>query len=330
LTYKPKAKKGFDNVQWIKTTIKTTSPGTEIITALLINMGIYGVEIDDPQAMEDFFANTPPKWDYIDEGLLKPQENPEASVIFYLGTDSESTALLAQVRSQLKTIQEPIGSLALTTETVDDQDWLHKWKKYFHPIKIGRVMIVPEWETATNESEIVFTIDPGSAFGTGQHATTSLCIETLQGHIKPADDILDIGCGSGILSVICLLLGAKTATACDIDPSAVEVTKKNAALNPIDLSTLTVYTGDILTNPGLQEQIKRPYNIIVANIVADVIINVVSLIKELGLLAPGGTFIASGIISQRLDEVLAALVSNNFNILQTKESEGWCCVVANG
>ena len=318
--------KGLDFLEWIKATIKTTTQGIEIATELLADLGIYGVEINDPTEVEAFFKKTSPQWDYVDSALLSPHsDGGEVSVIFYTGTDHESQALLAHVNKALTQIQSFVFTLHL--ETVNDQDWLHEWKKHFHPIKIGRVIIAPVWEMGEYKDDIVFTIDPGSAFGTGQHATTRLCTEALQEHIKTNDSILDIGCGSGILSVIGLLLGAKHVTACDIDPAAVEITKKNAKLNPIDLSKLEVYVGDILTSSKLQEIINsKSYDIIVANIVADVIIKLSPVIRR--LLKPGGVFIASGIIDERLDDVLSAL--STLNSPDIKSSEGWCCVVANG
>ena len=316
-------------MEWIKATIKTTVPDIESITALLMDMGIFSVEINDPNEVDALINSATPQWDYIDEGLLESRKGNEAALIFYLGTDEESTSLLSQVSQKLDNIQGP--KCLLTTESVNDQDWLHEWKKHFHPIRVGRVLIVPEWETPkSSEGDVVFTIDPGSAFGTGQHATTMLCIEALQEHIRPGCTILDIGCGSGILSIISLLLDAKKAIACDIDPSAVEVTRKNAVLNPISLSSIEAYTGDILTSPSLQSQIiKHSYDIIIANIVADVIIQLAPLLKSLELLTPGGVLIASGIITERTDEVLQALAASSFTTYEIKNSEGWCCVVAN-
>lgn len=327
--------KGFDYLEWVKVSINTASVGIEIITGLLIDMGIAGVEIHDPSEMEAFFsAADSSAWDYIDDSLFKPGQacakSDGASVIFYLGTDTESYELLTRIKHKVENIQEPIGPLRITTETVDDQLWLHEWKKHFRPFRIGRVLIVPEWEALSyKRDDIVFTIDPGSAFGTGQHATTMLCIEALQKHIKAGNKVLDIGCGSGILSIIGLLLGAKQSVACDIDPAAVEITKRNAVLNPVDPHHLEVHTGNILSDPGLQNKIfQQKYDVIVANIVADVIIGLAPLIPS--LLASDGVFIASGIICERLEDVKSALTATGLSIIGNKHSEGWHCVVANG
>jgi len=311
--------------------------GIEAITNLLMDLGIYGVEIIDQAEMAEFFAKDSPHWDYIDEAMLSQvrASEAEASIIFYIGTDRESSDLLKRVNEELSRLKAcpqsaPLGSLALQAEAVNDQDWLHEWKKHFEPIRIGRVLIVPEWDdNAHPEDEIVFTIDPGSAFGTGQHATTMLCIESLQDRVRLGSSVLDIGCGSGILSIISLLLGAGQATACDIDPSAVEVTKKNAKINPIDQSSLRAFAGDILSSPELLKNISQgKFDIIIANIVADVIKGLAPLVKN--LLAPDGVFIASGIIEERLSDVLLSLSANKLNVVETKTADGWCCVVANG
>jgi len=325
-------KKGFGYLNWTKATIKTTTSGIEIVTALLMDLGIFSVEINDSSEMAAFFTGTSPDWDYVDDELLNAKKltvkNSEASVVFYLGTGSDSTLLLSCINDKIKSMKSTLD-LSLHTETVNDQDWQHEWKKYFHPIKIGKVLIAPEWEPVNSSSEIVFTIDPGSAFGTGQHATTMLCIESLQDYIQPGCNVLDIGCGSGILSIISLLLGAKQAIACDIDPSATEVTKKNASLNPIDPDNLILYTGDFISVAKLQKEINCfKYDIVLANIVADVIISLAPLINN--LLAPNGVLIASGIIIDRLDDVKSELATNNLSIVQTKEYDGWCLVVANG
>jgi len=321
-------------LEWLKNTIITSASEVEIITALLMDMGIFGVEIHNHSEMEAFFSSESLGWDYVDDSLLHPQHaaanNAEASIIFYLGTDTESKELLARIRARLHDLPNPTTGPTLTTESVNDQDWLHEWKKHFHPFKIGNVHIVPEWEPANqNIGDIVFTIDPGSAFGTGQHATTMLCIEALQKWLAPGSHVLDIGCGSGILSIISLLLGAKHAVACDIDPAASEITRRNASLNPICPTQLEVRTGDILTDKSLLKAInQKKYDVILANIVADVIIKLAPLIRS--LLAPEGIFIASGIIDERLDDVLLALKASSLSISATENSEGWCLVVAHG
>ena len=325
-------------MEWTKATIRTTAQGADIIVGMLMELGICGVEINDPKEMASFIESHTSHWDYIDDALQSQIDNCEedaVSIIFYVGTDNESAVLLRDVNRELERLRcmlccnTSYGSLALDTDTVNDDVWLHEWKKYFQPICIGKVLIVPEWDAATYERDIIFRIDPGSAFGTGQHATTMLCIEVLQRYLCAGSTVLDIGCGSGILSVISLLLGAEQVISCDIDPVAVEVTRKNAALNPVCPAKLHVYAGDILVNHELQQKINQnKYDIVIANIAADVIKRLSSQVSC--LLKPGGVFIASGIIEERLDDVLSALSANRLHVVESKILDGWCCVVANG
>ena len=316
-------------MEWNKLEIKTTSQGAEIISAMLLDLGIGGVEIIDNAEIVELIEKGSKEWDYVDESLLH-KEKEIASVIAYLGVDKESLAQYSRIASELEKLKsvDGFGQLSLSQTTVNDQTWLHEWKKHFHPFAIGRVLIVPEWDRNVDhkEDEIVFTIDPGSAFGTGQHATTKLCIEALQEYVTPGINVLDIGCGSGILSIISQLLGARSVTACDIDPAAVDITQKNAALNPVDLASLHVHVGDINTCPHLQNIITpHGYDIVIANIVADVIIQLAPQVKS--FMKPDGIFIASGVITQRLEEVLAALQDSGLTLAGTKTQDGWCCIV---
>jgi len=312
-------------LDWQKATITTASENIDYITTLLTDMGVQGVEIVDAKEMADYFAQTSQSWDYIDDALLPDKDSAHdstAKVIFYLGTNGDSNAFLNKIKSALAPEHQ------LTVETVNDQTWLHEWKKYFHPIRIGRVLVVPEWEAdKPHDSEIVFIIDPGSAFGTGQHATTILCIKALHRLVSSKSKVLDIGSGSGILSIISRQLGAPQVVGCDIDPAAVEVALKNAQLNNVT-DGLHMYSGNILSDAALLNKIDSGYDIVIANIVADVIIAIAPMLK--GLLNPGGQFIASGIIDQRLQDVLDALAANNLKHVNTESHEGWCCVVANG
>jgi len=297
-----------------------------------LDLGIYGIEIIDPFERQKHLAETSQYWDYVDDSLLSSTSSNLADIVFHLGTDTESMNTLRLVCNQLENISNQFPDIfttksTLSHEVVSDSDWLHEWKKYFHPIKIGKVLIVPEWDINTYENDVIFRIDPGSAFGTGQHATTMLCVKALEENLRANDSVLDIGCGSGILSIISLLLGARFALGCDIDPAAVEVTRKNLLLNTADPSLLDVYVGDILTSSELQKIVSQfKYNIITANIVADVIINLASLIPP--LLSDNGLFITSGIIDERLPNVKDNLLKNGFTIIDETAHEGWCCLVA--
>jgi len=318
-------------MQWTKASIETTSAGVEIVTAILMSCGIIGVEIVDSKERAQYFADTTRTWDYADESLMVA-DSEWAYVVFYVTQNDEGDKLISNVKSSLseylRASNENIGALTVRVESANDETWLHEWKKHFKPLRLGRVVVVPEWETfAPQDNDIVFTIDPGSAFGTGQHQTTQLCINTLQKWVNKNDKVLDVGCGSGILSIISLLLGAQYVCAIDVDPAgAVTATKKNAELNPVDLSKLKVMAGDVLTQFDVRAQVKESsYDIVVANIVSDVIIPLVPLTHEFA--RPGGIFIASGIISDRLNEVLDAFEKGGITVLEQEELEGWHSVV---
>ncbi|MCL2286314.1 MAG: 50S ribosomal protein L11 methyltransferase [Firmicutes bacterium] len=316
-------------MEWIKTSIETTSQGIEIITGVLLHCGISGVEIIDSQERARYFADSTRTWDYADESLMVADSDC-AYVIFYTTEDKAGHTLINEISAKLETLlqEDPgIGTLTLRQESANDETWLHEWKKHFKPIRIGRVVVVPEWvEYSRCDEDIVFTIDPGTAFGTGQHQTTQLCINALQNWTSTGSRVLDIGCGSGILSIISLLLGAGYVCAIDIDPAgAIAATKRNAVLNPVDLNLLTILTGDILTDENIRQNIGTGYDVVVANIVADVIIPLAPLVKTLTKNA--GLFITSGIITERLQDVLNAFGMANIVVLGQEELEGWHCIV---
>ena len=319
-------------MEWTKVSIQTTSTGTELLTGLLSSLGVSDVEIFDPREYSVFLDQDKKAWDYADETLLRLPEGDVAEVIFYLPTDSGGLLTLEKIKCKLvdfKGLPIELGALELITELVDDDNWLHEWKKHFTPIYAGRVAIVPEWEAGVKLSpppEIVFLIDPGSAFGTGQHATTFLCVEALDKWVKPGNAVLDVGCGSGILAVISLLLGAGSVFACDIDPSAITATYKNAALNKVDMASMRIEQGDVLSDGKFRKTIKaQVYDLVIANIVADVVIPLSDIVAE--MLAENGLFIASGIIDDRVAEVLAAMKKSSFEILDNRLMEGWHCIV---
>jgi len=315
-------------MQWIKASIETTSPGVETVTAILMSCGINGVEIIDSKERAQYFADTTRTWDYADESLMVA-DSDWAYVVFYVTDNEAGQQLLATVKESLaQFVNTDIGALTVRVESANDKTWLHEWKKHFKPLRLGRVVVVPEWETfAPQADDIIFTIDPGSAFGTGQHQTTQLCINALQKWVNKDDNVLDIGCGSGILSIISLLLGAQHVCAIDVDPAgAITATKKNAELNPIDLNRINVIAGDVLSQAEIREEVAAiKYNVVVANIVADVIIPLVPHARQFA--QPGGIFIASGIISERLADVLEAYAQDGITVLAQEELEGWHCVV---
>jgi len=314
-------------MEWIKTSVETTSAGIDAVTGILMNCGISGVEIVDSQERARFFADSTRTWDYADEALLKP-DSDSAFVVFYVTKDSAGRQLLQDVEAALQLAIKDHGPLTVRQEAANDETWLNEWKKHFTPIRLGRVVIVPEWVefSEQKDDDIIFTIDPGTAFGTGQHQTTQLCVNALQKHIRNDDRVLDIGCGSGILSIISLLMEARCVCAIDIDPAgAIAATKKNAELNPIDLSRLKVLSGDVITDHSKRSEVGTGYDLVVANIVADVIIPLAPVAKS--FIDKGKKFIASGIITDRLADVRQAFAQAGYTIEEEEEMEGWHCIV---
>ncbi len=320
-------------MEWIKASVRTTSEGVELVFGTLLSCGINGAQIIDPSDLRRFLEEEPLQWDYVDEALLNGTDDG-ALVEFYVTPDAAGRETLRAVQSRLNALVLedtgiPLGSLSLTGETVSDEVWLNEWKKHYKPFHISKsVVVVPVWEHYNAKpGEVIFTIDPGSVFGTGLHQTTRLCAEALEEYIKPGDFLLDIGCGSGILSIIGLLLGAEGVFACDFDPAAAISARDNALRNPVNPNALTVLTGNILTDEAVNKAASaRPADMVLANIVADVIIKLAP--KAKGFLKPGGFFIASGIIDERIGDVLAALLENNFEIERELRLDGWYCVVA--
>jgi len=317
-------------MEWIRARIETTSVGVEAVTGVLLSHGVSGMEIVDSQERARYFADTTRTWDYADESLLVADSDC-AYVVFYTTKDAEGERFLKSVADALANLQAEyegldIGTLALYTESADDETWLHEWKKHFKPLRIGRVVVVPKWEDFSPvDEDIIFKIDPGAAFGTGQHQTTQLCINAVQEWCRAGDRVLDVGCGSGILSIISLLLGASFVCAIDVDPAgAVAATKNNAKLNPVDIGLLNVMSGDVLTDEETRKNVGYDYDVVVANIVADVIIPLVPFVG--GFAKKGGIFIASGIIDDRLKEVLETFESHGMSIIGQGNLDGWNCV----
>lgn len=318
-------------MDWIKVSIYTTSEGIEPVSGRLYQLGITGIEIDDEQDFKDFLENNKQYWDYVDEELVKEKEG-ETKVSAYVSDNLSGHEMILSIKSSLAELKEldtdnEFGRLEIESKTLNEEDWANNWKKYFHPMEIGKkILIKPEWEELSEKTDrIVFNINPGMTFGTGSHYTTQLCIENLERYIYDGSEMLDLGCGSGILSIISLLLGAKKAVALDIDPNAVDIAYQNADRNGIDKSKYHVYSGNILTDEELQNKISGKYDVVAANIVADVIIGLTPKARE--YMKDGGVFITSGIIEDRVEDVKAVLIENDFEIVDVKQRKDWFSIV---
>ena len=319
-------------MEWIRVTVFTATGGIDLVCNAMSGLGISGFEIEDENDFNEFLENSTKYWDYVDEELLNAKRG-ETKVKFYLENNSEISDKIAQVKTALEALkktepEETIGTLQIQTDGLNEEDWANNWKKYFKPIEIGeKILIQPEWCPYDKDTDrTVFTVNPGMTFGTGTHTSTRLCICELEKVVNESTVLLDAGCGSGILSIIALMLGAKDASAVDIDENCVHVAYENAGRNNVDKSRYHVYSGDLISDSSLLEKISHvKYDVIVANIVADVIIALLPAVKK--LIKAGGTFICSGIIKERLDDVINAMKSQCIDVENVCEEDGWAAVV---
>ena len=284
-------------MNWIEVHIDTQPAELDGLCARLEELGITGLVIDDEADFKNFLENNHQYWDYVDESLLQEKKGL-CRVTFYLSDDPDGRRRLAAAED----LAAGLPGARLSRAAVQDADWENNWKQFYKPMEIGeRLIVVPEWEQANTQGRIPLILNPGLTFGTGSHATTRLCLTALEETIHGGERVLDLGCGSGILSIAALRLGAEHAFACDIDEKCVEVAYENAALNGIDRSRYTVRWGDVLSDQQLKAEIGGGYDMVVANIVADVIIGLSGQVRP--FLKEDGLFLCSGIIDDRAEEV---------------------------
>ena len=318
-------------MEWLELHIDTNHAGLEPLEIFLSANGVDGVVIDDEQDFQSFLENNHQYWDYVDEDLEASMKG-KSRITFYLPADDEGFARLGALRTALQTFKEAhagqYGSLLMTMENLKDSDWENNWKQYYKPMEIGeRLLVIPEWEQenvrgqAKYAGKVPLILEPGLTFGTGSHATTRLCLTALEQAVHGGERVLDLGCGSGILSIAALTLGAASAAAVDIDDKCLTVAYENAALNGIGRDRYTVLVGDAVSDRALKAQLGGGYDIVVANIVADVIIGLSGQVRP--FLKEGGLFLCSGIIDDRAEEVAQRLREAGWDILRTRQSEGW-------
>ena len=309
------------DTKWLEIAINTTPDRLDEVTAKLTAAGMAGLVIEDEAEFQQFLEQNRQYWDYVDQELLDRMKGV-TRVKFYVTDDADGRAQLAQYTHGL--------DCEYTVTSLSDNDWAYSWQKYYKPLSIGeRLYVVPQWEKEkpVPDGRVPFYLNPGLTFGTGSHASTQLCLEGVEAHTKQGDTVLDLGCGSGILSIAALVLGASHALAVDIDPKAVDVAYENAALNGIGKDRYTVRAGDILTDTALAAEIARQhYPLVLANIVADVIIPLSAHVPD--LLTQDGIFLCSGIIDTRAHEVEAALERNGLKIIKKREKNGWVALEA--
>lgn len=315
-------------MKWNKITIDTTVEATDMISYELNEMGIEGIEIEDHVPLTEEERRKM----YVD--LLPDEIAPNdgtAKISCYIEPDKDMEVLSAQIRDMLNDIGNymDIGAGTLTFGETMDKDWINNWKQFFKPFRLDDTIIIkPTWETLPEQrdGDIVVEIDPGTAFGTGSHETTRLCISQIKKYLKKGDALLDLGCGSGILSIIALKLGAGQVVGTDIDPNAIIATNENLSVNHIPDGAMLAYEGNLLEDEELCQKIgEGTYDIVVANILADVIIPLSSIARR--FMKDGGYFITSGIINTKEDEVRQAMLDNGFEIVDVVAMGEWVSII---
>ncbi len=317
-------------MEWTEVNIYTTTEGIELVCSKLTDIGVKGFAIRDAEDFKEFLENKNGQWDYIDKDLLGLTDC-ETCITVYIPSNDQGAEMLTAIKSMLSEMrandtEKLYGRLEAELTSIREEDWANNWKQYFKPFKVGEKLVIkPSWEDYDNaDNRVILEIDPASSFGTGKHHTTRLCLELLEKNLNKGDNLLDMGCGSGILSIGAMLLGAGSAVGVDIEENAAATALENAEKNHISSDVYKTYYGNILSDEKLASEIDRKYDIITANIVADVIIEMKDYFVR--YLKKGGILIISGIIEERMDEVIAAVESAGFSNPEPYVKEGWAAV----
>lgn len=313
-------------MKWKKYTIETTTEAEDFISSMLADLGVEGVQVEDniPLSQADQEKM------YID---ILPELAPDegiAYISFFLDAEQEQEQFLVQVQKELENLRAfvEIGTAKIMQEETEDKDWINNWKQYFTSFAIDDILIKPTWEERNTKGDYrcVIEIDPGTSFGTGKHETTQLCIRQLLKYIQPGDQVLDVGCGSGILSVVSLKLGAGHVTGIDIDPICMEAVAENMQVNGLSSEKGSFYQGNLIDDLNLQREVGGEYEIVVANILADIIIPLTPVIPK--HLKKGGLYITSGIIDFKEESVKQALLEADLEIVEVKYQGEWVSITA--
>ena len=314
-------------MRWNKFRLKTLSEVEDIVISTLAEAGVEGVEIEDkvPRTEEDkqqMFV------DILPEG---PADDGIAYLNFYLEEDADKEEILSRVRGELEELRQfmDIGDCTIQESQTEDKDWINNWKEFFHQFYVDDILIIPSWEEMKPEDadKMVIHIDPGTAFGTGMHETTQLCMRQLKKYVTLETELLDVGTGSGILSIVALKLGAKHAIGTDLDPCAISATKENLEVNQIPEGSMDVMIGNIIDDRKVQEQVGfEKYDIVVANILADVLVPLTPVIIH--QMRKGGIYITSGIIDEKEETVVEAVKSAGLEVVEVTRQGEWVSVTA--
>ncbi len=325
-------------MKWMKFRIKTITEAEDVIVSTLYDIGLEGAQIEDKVPLttaekEQMFVDILPDGP-ADDGIAYLSffvEEKENGLLEVAGEDKTSEQLLTEIREELSGLQEfmDIGEGTVSVDETEDIDWINNWKQYFHQFTIDDILVIPSWEEAEpeNEGRLVLHIDPGTAFGTGMHDTTQLCIRALRKYITKDTVLLDVGTGSGILAILSLMFGAKKAIGTDLDICAVDAVRENKEANGIPEDSFELLIGNIITDKEVQDQVGYEcYDIVVANILAEVLVPLTPVIVH--QLKKGGIYITSGIIDDKEETVAAAVRAAGLTVLDIQHQGEWVSVVA--
>ena len=319
-------------MQWLEVTIRTASGGVELLCAELSEAGFDSLMIDDSEEFQEFLETSQQYWDYVDNDLRKRMEGL-SQVRLYLEEPTAETELL-RLRELLAELPAnypacEFGPLTLHLETIPGEDWENSWKQNYRPLPVGeKLLVVPQWMTVDDlQGRLPVLLDLGLAFGTGAHASTSMCMCALETLIRGGERVADLGSGSGILSICALRLGAGSAVGIDIDPAAEHIARENALRNGFDETRFRACTGDVITDRSRMEELSRGgYDIVCANIVAGVLVQLMPVIPR--FLRSGATFLCSGILNEREAEVRQAIEQAGLSVTESRHKDEWCCLLA--
>lgn len=325
-------------MKWKKFKVKTVTEAEDIIISSLYDLGLEGAQIEDKVPLtalekEQMFVDILPEGP-ADDGIAYlsffVEENPDGSLRLN-DEKTDETAILTMVNKELEELRQfmDIGEGSVTVDETEDIDWINNWKQYFHQFYIDDILVIPSWEKVElkDSDKMVLHIDPGTAFGTGMHETTQLCIRQLKKYVTPKTELLDVGTGSGILSILSLMFGAKHAVGTDLDVCAVDAVRENCESNGIDPAKFEMMIGNIITDKEIQDRVGYEcYDIVVANILADVLVPLTPVIKN--QLKPGGIYITSGIIEDKEQVVTDAVKAAGFEVSEVTHQGEWVSVTA--
>ena len=314
-------------MKWKQFRLKTTTQAEDIVSSMLADLGIEGVQIEDKIALteqdkEQMFVDILPDI---------PDDDGTAYLTFYLDEEEDVAPVLMNVRKELEDMRAflDVGECTIEESETEDVDWVNNWKQYFHQFYIDDILVIPSWEKVKPEDsdKMVIHIDPGTAFGTGMHETTQLCIRALKKYVTSETEILDVGCGSGILGMLALKFGAKHSLGTDLDPCAIDATHENMEVNGIRKDQYEVMIGNIIDDKAVQDAVGyEKYDIVAANILADVLVPLTPVIIH--QMKPGAVYITSGIIEDKENVVVEAVKAAGLELLEVNHQGEWVSVVA--